>query len=356
MIRCTGSALPKTLIAGALLVLLALPAAAALQESRSIDTERLTVRNLIGEIRVEGHGGSEFEVNVEVKGRDAKDGMIHLRQHDGGLDIVFPGEGDFVYPAIGPKGSSSFSGNGNNWTSDLLDGGSGRVKVRGSGKGLEIWANVTVRVPNGARLEVKQAVGAIRAEGVDGRLGLSTNSGDIFADDLRGRLSVATGSGDVAVNRVQGEKISIATGSGDVEADDVDGDEFNIATGSGDVELGVIRGHDVSVATGSGDVKADALDSDEMSVATGSGEITLELEQMGNGEYSVATGSGTILLTLPAGAGAEIHAETDDGKIHVDVADASFAYREDDEVQLTVGGGGATVELATGSGEIRIRN
>ena len=64
-----------------------------------------------------------------------------------------------------------------------------------------------------------------------------------------------------------------------------------------------------------------------------------------------------IVLTLPRGASADIHAETDGGSISVNLDDeVDYKYKEDDEVELTVGDGAAQVELGTGSGDIRIRN
>ena len=55
----------------AIVAVLAVPAGTALQAAgielnESFSTDRLTVRNLIGEIHIEGHGGSTFDVVVTV--------------------------------------------------------------------------------------------------------------------------------------------------------------------------------------------------------------------------------------------------------------------------------------------------
>jgi hypothetical protein len=60
---------------------------------------------------------------------------------------------------------------------------------------------------------------------------------------------------------------------------------------------------------------------------------------------------------MPTGASADVHAETHKGEIKVELGgDVQYRYRETDEIELTVGGGGASVELGTGSGDIRIRD
>jgi DUF4097 and DUF4098 domain-containing protein YvlB len=78
---------------------------------------------------------------------------------------------------------------------------------------------------------------------------------------------------------------------------------------------------------------------------------------MGDGEFNVGTGSGDITLRMPPGATADVHAETHGGKVTVDLdGPVAFDTREEDEVRMTVGQGGARVDLGSGSGDIQIRN
>jgi hypothetical protein len=329
----------------ALVVLLAAPAWAALEERMTFSSDRLSVRSLIGEVRVEAGSGSDFEVLVTIAGKDAQEGLVKLDASDSRLDIRFPaGQHEFVYPKI--EGGSNIK----------LGDGTERIRVRGSGPGMELWADVTVRVPRGTELEVEHGVGMIAVEGVDAALKLSTRSGDVDVENSSGELAVATGSGDVELVRVQGTPLKIATGSGDVEAKDCDGDRLQIATGSGDIELANLRGGSMEVATGSGDVEAQAIEADELDIGTGSGDVGLELDRVSIGKFNVGTGSGDVTLSLPSDASADVHAETHRGQIEVALGDVQYRHREDDEIEFTVGGGGASVDLGTGSGDIRIRN
>jgi hypothetical protein len=338
---------------GLLLALLALPVQAATEQTVSFDVDRLTVRNVIGEIRVEDGRGSGFEVVVTTGGRDSREGAIRLEKQDDMLEIGFPqDQSEFVYPPLG-DGSTSLGSRDGNWLSGLI--GSGKVRVRGSGAGMELWADVVVRVPRGATLQVEHAVGRIAAEGVDANLELATRSGDVALYDTRGELQVATGSGDIEAVRVSGTEVSIATGSGNVVGS-FDAEEVQIATGSGDVELATVAGLRAQLATGSGDVTVASAELDHLEIGTGSGEVTVALDRISDGEYNVGTGSGDIVVTLPSGASVDIHAETDGGDITVDLADASFQKRDDDEVRLTVGDGAASVRLGSGNGSIRLRH
>ena len=340
-------------LAAVLSILIAAPALAAKEETVRFDVDRLTVRNVIGEVRVEDHGGSGFEVVIRPGGRDAAESAIRLDRRDDLLAIGFPKDAnEFVYPALG-DGDTTLRSRDSNWLSDLI--GPGRIKVRGSGPGLQLWVDLVVRVPRGATLDVEHGIGRIVAENVDGDLQLATRSGDVGVQGTRGELSVATGSGDIAIQRAEGDELSFATGSGNVEIRDGAAEEISVATGSGDVGLTTVDGARIELATGSGDITVEAARVDHLEIGTGSGEVAVELDRMGDGEYSVGTGSGDIRFTLPPGASAEVHAETDGGEIVVDLSDADFSYREEDEVRFAVGGGGATVRLGSGNGDIHLR-
>ena len=327
------------------------PAAAGTQETLSFNSPRLRVKSLIGEVTVEPHSGSGFEVVVDTQGKDAREGAVVLGREEGELTIGFAGNPrNFVYPRI--KGTTAISTD-DGWLARLL--GSGRIKVSGSGSGLELWTDVTIRVPDGGELEVEHSVGKVVARNVDGQLELATGSGDVTVDATRGRLAVATGSGDVRLLSVEGGEIEVATGSGDVDGERCRGESVDIATGSGEITLAEIEAHRIEVATGSGDVKVRHVSADSVEVGTGSGDVTLAFDRMGGGDVSIGAGSGDIDLDFPPGIGMDVHAETRRGDVDVQVDGADFTTREDDEVRFIVGGGGSRVRLGSGNGDIKIR-
>ena len=63
-----------------------------------------------------------------------------------------------------------------------------------------------------------------------------------------------------------------------------------------------------------------------------------------------------IDIDLASGTDAMIHAETNSGEIDVQVgAGVSYEVQKKDEVRFTLGSGSATLDVGTGSGDIRIR-
>ena len=313
-------------------------APAGFTETVSVATRKLTVDNLIGEVRLEPHAGSAFEVLVTAGGRDASRDVLKVDVKEEGsgsrVTVVFPVDThtSYVYPAMGRGSTTTFNLKGKHskhhdggWMAGLAsfftDWTGGQIKVRGSGSGVEMWADLVVRVPRGATLNVEHGVGTLLADGVEGELSLEARSGSVTVTDCRGaRLEIATGSGGVSVQGVTVDALELATGSGGVEAE--------------------------------------ALKVGTAEVATGSGSVDLSLETTGTGTIEVATGSGGIHIVLPETAAASIEAATGSGGISIEGFEGSKVRRDgESELQVEIGGGGGThVELATGSGSIKIRS
>lgn len=362
----------------ALLVALALFAnAGAVQaeefdESFTFDATTLRVSNLIGAISVEGHDGSGFEVVAHVRGDDASRDEIQFETEEGRgatLEVVFPDEDRFVYPELGRRSRMSFNmGRGDDWGWFRRD----RIEIRGSGRGMEVWVDLTVKVPRGSELVVRHGAGTIEAVDAEAHIDLAirsghasatritgdveidTGSGHVEIDTIVGNLRVDTGSGHVEAVNVDGERIALDTGSGHVSLHQAKGDKLEIDTGSGRVELDEGAFTEISIDTGSGGVECDTVEADELTIDTGSGSVRVELVRMGDGNFSVDTGSGSIRFFMPEPASAEVWAETSSGGIDVDVRDADMKRKKRDEVEFVVGEGTARVELETGSGSIRI--
>jgi len=347
-------------LAGCLLIgAVASTAAAGFDKQGTLSADSLVLRNLIGEIEVLGHDGSSFEIEVRVQGGDADPERVRIEiteGRDAEWNIVFPLKESkrYVYPRMN-GGSTSFGMDDGSWLSNLFGALSGGdVKVSGSGSGLEIWADVTVKVPRGKRVVVNHGVGRIHATDVDADLVLDSRSGPVEVVGANGSVSVDTGSGQVSVESIRGN-LQVDTGSGKVTVRDCECQNVLVDTGSGRVELENVDGSELTVDTGSGGVRAKAIGADHVTIDTGSGSVSLQLDRMGTGRFEIDTGSGSITLQLPPDASADVEAETGSGGIKLDLAGSyDIRRQEDDEVRVVIGGGEASLVLDTGSGSIRI--
>ncbi len=368
--RSAATPAPVFLLAGlmaGLLVALSmtpLPAQAEFERTVTLQGKALVLADLIGQVRVEGYDGAGFQAVINVRGEDAREDRIAIETREGDhaqLTIRFPNhEHHYIYPPAGHGAHASFS------ASELEGGRSGtfswhqffhslrdRVEVSGSGRGLELWADVVLRVPRGASTEVRVGFGEIAASAIEGDLYLDTSAGPVTARGVKGALIADTGNGCVSVADIEGN-LTIDTGSGVVVMNDCRGEEIRVDTGSGMVEASRITTRSLYIDTGSGMVQAHAVAANEATIDTGSGGIELALDRMGDGKYDLDTGSGAIQLALPPDASARIEADSGSGGVVANLAGARRYESDEDELKFTVGAGDARVVLDTGSGSITV--
>jgi DUF4097 and DUF4098 domain-containing protein YvlB len=340
-----------------LVALAAAPLAAQQPVRQPLRGAEVAVYNLAGTLRVEGAtgGGADVVVNITLAGPDASDLKVVTDPIDGRetLRVQYPGD-EVVYPALG-RGSrtelrvhedGTFGGD-----RGRRGRGSRAVRIRGSGDGVEAWADLTVTVPRGKTVSVHLAVGEVVVSNVEGDLEVDVASANITATRTRGALRLDTGSGDITVTEASGA-IDLDAGSGSIRATTIRGGPLRLDTGSGDVDVTDAEVTTLEIDTGSGDVTAERIGARTITIDTGSGAVELSLtadvDQLG-----IDTGSGDVTLTVPATLGAEVDIETSSGEI--DLAFPIDVRRvERDRIQGRIGDGAGRISVETGSGDIRL--
>ncbi len=169
-----------------------------------------------------------------------------------------------------------------------------------------------IEAPADAYLDAGTGSGNVDDDGVGENAKLNTGSGNIHATGLKGGFKVETGSGNIYAEQ---------TGQGDVKAE----------TGSGNIELRNLRGS-VKAETGSGNINVGGAPTAPWRLETGSG--------------SVDYWAGDAPLTLDA--------ETGSGSVHTDREMLTQGSSDKHHITGKLNGGGPTVRIETGSGNIRI--
>lgn len=322
------------------------------QDVHRISGTAVAIYNLAGQVEVVPGSGSEVVVRVNRGGRDASRLQIETGPIGGRgtLRVIYPSD-EIVYPEMG-RGSNTNQRVRSDGT--FSDGGSGdgdRVSLRGSGDGLEAWADLVVEVPTGRNMEIYLAVGRADARGVRGDLRVDTGSGSVNVSDITGALLVDTGSGSVDVRDVRGDLL-VDTGSGRIDAARIVGDDVELDTGSGRIVVDGVEARRLRVDTGSGGIQVTGVRSPDVEVDTGSGGVEVEL--LADIErFVVDTGSGSVTVRVPDGFGAEIELDTGSGRIEVELPMEVRSARRD-YVSGRIGDGGGRLSIDTGSGGIEI--
>ena len=186
-----------------------------------------------------------------------------------------------------------------------------------------------------------------------------SNDHDLFQNisidyDITAPASVAlnlhSGSGDVTIDHA-GRYLSASSGSGDIRAHGINGPS-DLSTGSGDIELQAIGSGDIKAKTGSGGIKIQGLNG-ALTARSGSGDIQADGHL--TGAAMLGSGSGDIKLRLTPDAHFNLEASTGSGDIHVGFPNAP-QQNDTSRHHLTgpVNGGGAPLEVRTGSGDVTI--
>ncbi len=359
---------------------LSAPAFAEFDESHRFDARSLEVTNLIGKVAIGQATGDEFEVDVSVRGADGVRRNIDIEQERGSrarLDVVFPVDDErrFVYPEFSRRRAQLWfrEGRSSSLLGEILRAVSGRrIRVQRSGSGMEVWADLTIRVPEGASLtlqhgagdvevrdlvadlEIDVKAGVMAAAGLDGQVELDVGSGGLTVEDVRGRLVMDTGSGGASLDRFEGAELSIDTGSGSVAVSEVSAEAVEIDTGSGGVTVDGVETRRLMIDTGSGSVRVESAGADSAVIDTGSGRVHLALERMGDGRFEIDTGSGSIVMLVPGDLSARFDIDIGSGGIDVDVPIAKTLHKSRGEMRFIAGDGDASVVLDTGSGGVRV--
>ncbi|MGA7244637.1 MAG: DUF4097 family beta strand repeat-containing protein [Terracidiphilus sp.] len=169
-----------------------------------------------------------------------------------------------------------------------------------------------IEAPANSFLEANSGSGDIKDDGVGENAKLGTGSGSINATGLQGGFVVNTGSGNIYADQV---------GQGDVKAQ----------TGSGNVELKNLKGS-LHAGTGSGNIKVTGTPTSDWKLETGSGGVEFW--------------AGSAAFTLDASTGS--------GSVHTDQEMAVQGSFDKHHMVGKVHGGGPTVRIETGSGDIRV--
>jgi DUF4097 and DUF4098 domain-containing protein YvlB len=123
----------------------------------------------------------------------------------------------------------------------------------------------------------------------------------------------------------------VNTGSGNIYAEQTGQGDVKAQTGSGNVELRNLHGG-LRAGTGSGDIKVGGMPSADWKLQTGSGSV----------EY------------WPGSMGFTLDASTGSGSIHTDQQMLKQGSEDHQHVTGKINGGGPTVRIEAGSGDIRV--
>ena len=319
---------------------------------------QFTLSNISGDITVAGNDDAVLTLRATKRlvdpgtvsdnvARDALD-RVEIEIRDRGGRVAVEAE----YPRRGLSGRLA----------DLFRGGRMAVAV-----------DYAVTVPPGVAVAIESVSGSVTVEGVDGETSIETISGDVRLSSLPRLAEVEMVSGDLLMT--------------DVGHDD----DLSAEAVSGRITIDGVRAPRVDVEAVSATIVLTRVEARRVDVATVSGPVSFDGPLDAEGRYELESHSGSIRVTVPPGTGFDLEAESFSGSLSSNAAITmhlregtavsadSIALDVDDtdpdnptieaaapliqwgmnrngtrELEGTVGGGGARLELSTFSGDMTI--
>lgn len=214
--------------------------------------------------------------------------------------------------------------------------GTGQTTIKQSGdevKVIGLEEDMSLTVPASVELVVKTRSAGITVSGVTGAVRAASVSGDLRVKGARRGVELKTVSGSVSLEQVKG-RLRVKTVSGTVRASG-SLSEMDVTSVSGDII--------VEQLAGSGKAR------------TTSGEVTIK-GRLGKGaRVKLGSHSGDVSLRLKVPAGAKYALRTFSGDLELKKGSKATAKRiESRKLEGSVGQGGASLDLATFSGDISL--
>lgn len=233
--------------------------------------------------------------------------------------------------------------------------GSGYIHVMpGDPSSVHITAHIRARGPFNAQARVSRIENhpPIQQSGGIIHIGRRTPNGVSIDYDITvppsTQLTAQTGSGDLRIANIDGS-VSARTGSGSIQADGLS-NHIVLQTGSGSISASFDHSNDVKAQTGSGSIRLNNVQG-LLTAQTGSGSI--HVSGTPSAGWNLRTGSGSVTMDTGS-AHYSINATTGSGAIHSDQSLTTHGNLNRHHITGDVNGGGPTVRIVTGSGDIRI--
>jgi hypothetical protein len=291
------------------------------------------------EIKFEGEDSNDFELLLNIP----TSLNLDLSTGGGGINI----NGDITGKVDASTGGGSIVVQTIGGVADLSTGG----------------GNINTGDING-NADISTGGGEIKVGIINGTVDLGTGGGNIIITSVNNSADISTGGGNISVGDIGG-KADVSTGGGNIKIGSVSG-SADISTGGGNISLESAKGN-VDVSTGAGNIILKNI-TGFVDGSTGAGDIYAELIPDGKTKSDLTTGIGDIELYIPGSVNATIIAsttvymwsgdESDLDKIRSDFEPTNIKRnkeRKTIEVTYELNGGGSTIEVSTGMGEIDIK-
>ena len=205
----------------------------------------------------------------------------------------------------------------------------GDADTCGGAKAHDIDIDYEITIPKNSTVEAVSGPGSVKIENIAGFVHAATGGGSIVVANIGPDSKLATRTGTIDITGAHGDLMAI-TGSGNLTVGDSTVTEAKLHSGSGNITTTNIHGG-MRVNSGTGNLTIGGMPNADWKLETGSGNIQIHIDPSSKFLLDVEAGSGTIDSSFPPPLSGHI---------------------TNGVLKGPVNGGGPTVQVYTGSGNI----
>jgi hypothetical protein len=222
-----------------------------------------------------------------------------------------------------------------------------------------------VSVPENTATELRTSGGNITLSTLTGIQHFSTSGGNLKLDNLGGQITGKTSGGNITIKNLKDE-IDLSTSGGNIDAENTSG-KIKLRTSGGNLTLSGLNG-DIAASTSGGNIHGDHISGDlnthtsggsiklmdisaGLDATTSGGNIDVSLTDITK-NINLSNSSGTIYLQLPKNKGMDLRLSANN--IRTEPLPNFKGTQEKERIDGTVNGGGVSVRVNAGSGNIHL--
>lgn len=220
------------------------------------------------------------------------------------------------------------------------------------------FSDLDIAIPPGSVLRLDGINGDVSVTGLTNSTNISIVNGDLTLDSLGGTIKAETVNGSLDTERLQG-RVSLETVNGEITDRDSIVDRIDYSTVNGDLFTNV-RSPQVDAETVNGDMELELGNVEQLDLSTVGGRIEVDTSLADNADIEISSVHGRINLTVPASTSARFIVNTEvNGRINNQLTDdepeRENRYVNSSNLNFTLNGGSADVDITTVSGNITLR-
>lgn len=182
----------------------------------------------------------------------------------------------------------------------------------------------------------------LQLSGITGDISVTGTRAPVRAQSVRGDVMVAGGGGDLELNSVEGQVV-VTGARGTVRAGSIN-NALRLVRVTGAIEAQSVNG----------DIDLAELESLDVQASSLNGSVWWDGGVKDHGEYRLASHNGTLYVGVSADAGLDLTVSAYNGEFRTALPLPSPRAQRGRRFQFQLGGGGATVDLESFNGLIRL--